>query len=258
MWQAQSVRMILKNPTYRGEIKRGRVTMLDKGGAITRISARPEDVRRYPRPELKVWDEETIARIDAQMQARARRTTWSTNNTIRRHLSSSFVKCGVCGFGVSITTSGRSKYAAYACTRARSKACEGIGYRAEHIADTAVIRACKSRVEPDVLEETLAIARETLDVRRQVDARALEHDRLKRDIARTPDGWELNAHVSRVFVFGKADGSHQGDRPDASTTGNPGTAGAPGTTGVTGTTGHTGTADVSTTTPATPTKPIAP
>ena len=95
------------------------------------------------------------------------------------------MKCGVCGASVSVTRSARSKHSSYCCTKARSKACEGVGYRAEHIVDSALIRACKSQVEDDVLEETLAIVRETLDVRRQIQTRAVEHDRLKRDVATT-------------------------------------------------------------------------
>src|SRR6202000_2422666 len=93
----------------------------------------------YARPELKVWDDATIDRIDALVAKQARTPTRTPG--LRKHLSSSLVRCAGCGGAVSAVRSGKSNHWSYVCTKTRTKACVGIGYRAEHFVDKAVVLA---------------------------------------------------------------------------------------------------------------------
>lgn len=178
-WAANTVRNILRNPAYRGQLVRGKTIGQDKGGTLTRVAS-PEALRVYEHPELRVWDEQTLAAIDAVIATRKRARSWALGRT---HLSSSFVKCGVCGSAVAAISGSRNRYFSYACTRIRAHACEGIGYRAERAVDAAVIGACLSAVTDQVIKETVRIVRDALSVREQGDARALEMERFRNKIA---------------------------------------------------------------------------
>jgi site-specific DNA recombinase len=181
VWESRTVSKILSNEVYRGKVVRGRKMSLDKGGTITVVSAPPDAVRVYDRPELCVWSPEILTEIDAMIVSRKRTTTWSPRE--RKHLSSSCVRCSYCGSSVAVVKGGKQKYPSYCCTRSRAGTCRELGYRPEHKVDEAVLLACGMLLTDDVLAKTKQIIRETLDVKRQIDARALELDRLTRDIA---------------------------------------------------------------------------
>jgi hypothetical protein len=182
-WASQTVRCTLINPLYRGKVVRGRRTCVEQAGSIKRIPSAPEDIRVYDRPDLKVWDDETIAKLDAQIQARARNQTWSMG--VRRHLASSFLRCP-CGGSITTSSSTRSRGRFYCCDWVRSKRCTaGIGYRLEEAVDAAVIEACTALLSDEVITRTREIITAALDVRAQHDTRLLERDRLTRDIATT-------------------------------------------------------------------------
>jgi site-specific DNA recombinase len=180
-WQSQTVRAILINPLYRGKIVRSRRVTVERAGSIVRVPNQPENVRTYDRPELKVWDDETIAKLDAQIEARARNTTWSIG--ARKHLSSSFLRCPC---GGSIVPSSSQRAPTYCCAKVKSRACKGgIGYRNEQAVDAAVIEVCASLLTDEVIKRTREIITAALDVRAQHDTRLVERDRLTRDIATT-------------------------------------------------------------------------
>jgi site-specific DNA recombinase len=174
-WSSESVRRILGNTAYRGTVKRGQLPTGEVAGSLVRIKADPDDVRSYDRPEYRVWDDETVAKIDALMKARARTTTWSPR--ARRHLASGFLRCASCGGGVSI-----HKHATYGCQR-RSKGCKGIGYRKEVVVDAAIVSACFGLLADEVINKAREIIAQALDVRAEHDHRLVEVDRLKREIA---------------------------------------------------------------------------
>ncbi len=181
IWQSRTVSKILSSEVYRGKVKRGRKMSVDKGGTLSVVSAPTEQVRTYDRPELRVWPAEIIAEIDDLIARRSRTTTWSPKE--RKHLSSSFVRCTYCGSSVSAIKGGKQKHGTYCCTRSRVGACRELGYRSETKVDAAVIMACGMLLTDEVLARTKQIIRETLDVRRQIDARELELDRVTRDVA---------------------------------------------------------------------------
>jgi hypothetical protein len=184
-------------------VKRGRKTSLDKGGTLTIVSALPEAVRVYDRPELRVWAPEMIAEIDALIVQRSRTTTWSV--TERKRLSSSFVRCSHCGSSISINIGGKG-YPSYTCTRSRTGTCRKLGYRPERKVDEGVIMAAGMLLTDDVLAMTKAIIRETLDTRRQLEARELELDRLGREIKAT----EKRIRAARELVL-DSEGAEQDD-----------------------------------------------
>jgi DNA invertase Pin-like site-specific DNA recombinase len=180
-WAGQTVRAILMNPLYRGKVVRSRRVSVERAGSIIRVPNAPEDVRTYDRPELKVWDDETIAKLDAQIKARVRTTTWSVG--ARKHLSSSFLRCR-CGGSIGPSSSARSRRKTYSCTRGKSRACTaGLGYRDEKTVDAALIAACMVLFTDEVVARTREILAEALASHAQTDSRVVERDRLARDIA---------------------------------------------------------------------------
>jgi Recombinase len=180
IWEAHSVRNILKNPVYRGVVLRGRQSMTERAGSIVSVAAKTEDVRRYEHPELKVWADDTVTKLDALMEARSRTTTWSVKE--RKHLASSFVRCP-CGGSICVTSS-RKGNTSYACSRIRSKGCSGhLGYRSERAVDAAVITACFALLTDEVIARTREIIAQALDVREQRDTRIRDHEHLTREIA---------------------------------------------------------------------------
>lgn len=204
IWQSRTVAKILSNPVYRGKVMRGRKMSVDKGGTLSIVKAPADAVRVYDRPELRVWEPDTLAEIDALIAARSRTHSWGTGQ--RKHLSSSFVRCSYCGSSVSVTSGGKQKYASYCCTRSRVGACRELGYRSETKVDQGVIMAAGMLLTDDVLAKTKAIIHETLDVRRHLEARELELDRLGREIKAT----ERRIQAARELVL-DSEGAEQDD-----------------------------------------------
>jgi site-specific DNA recombinase len=178
-WAGQTVRAILVNPFYRGKIVRSRRVTVSRAGSILRVPNKPEDIREYHRPEFQAWDDETLKKIDAQIQARVRNTTWSIG--ARRHLASSFLRCP-CGGTIVPTSSKRGP--SYCCSRATGHACTAAtGYRGEKVVDACLVEVCMSLLSSEVITRAREIITAALDVRTQHDTRLVERDRLTRDIA---------------------------------------------------------------------------
>jgi hypothetical protein len=175
--------LYLSNATvFGGELAPTLDTSKEFGGGLVRPSIRPREfgLSGDQLAGERLREDGLRELLGAGIEARSRITTWAVG---RKHLSSSFVRCGLCGSGISITASMRSAQSSYCCTKARAKGCEGIGYRVEHHVDAAVIGACMSLVTDEVLERTREIIQETLDVRRQVETHEAEHARLEREVA---------------------------------------------------------------------------
>jgi hypothetical protein len=81
-----------------------------------------------------------------------------------------------------------------------------LGYRPEHQVDQGVIMAAGMLLTDEVLAKTKAIIRATLDVKRQIDARELELDRLTREIGLT----ERRIRAARELVL-DSEGAEQDD-----------------------------------------------
>jgi hypothetical protein len=123
-----------------------------------------------------------LVQVDALIAGRTRNRSPRANRT---HLSSGFVKCGLCGTGVVTSgslTSGAGNVT-YCCDKMRGRRCGGIGYRSERAVDEAVLRALAPLVTEEVVERACSIAREGLEAAQRADTRASEMDRLRRELA---------------------------------------------------------------------------
>jgi hypothetical protein len=182
-WSSRSVSSILQAQVYRGKVVRGRMTSQDKGGTLKVVPAAPGAARVYDRPELQVWEGEKLAKIDAL--ATVRSITKARGPMERRHLSSGAVRCAHCGGGLAISIGGKKKYTSYTCANAAAGGCRTLGYRPEQLVDANVIMACGMLLTDEVLTRTKEIVREAFDAKSKADARALEEERLERDIKQT-------------------------------------------------------------------------
>ncbi|MDA4133120.1 MAG: recombinase family protein, partial [Thaumarchaeota archaeon] len=178
-WGAPTVKSILVNRAYRGELVRGRVTTLDKGGTLKRVKAADDRMKTYKHPELVAWDAETVKKIDLLVKARSRVHTWGTG---RKHLASGLVRCVHCGTGITTASSNRSKYQSYCCAKAKARGCVGIGYKPKYKVDAAVVMACQSLLTDEILDEVITVVRQTLNVATHASTREIEIDRLNRDV----------------------------------------------------------------------------
>lgn len=157
MWRSFGVRKILTRPLYRGFYTHADLVI--------------------PHPELRIWTPEMEAQID-QILAKPTKPWGRTP----RHLSTRFVRCGVCGGSLVATSSQRSKYASLVCDRQRSKACSGIGYRSEPAVDQAVVAAVGLAVTDEIWVRTKQLLRDALNAQRNADEQEAEIDRLRRDV----------------------------------------------------------------------------
>jgi DNA invertase Pin-like site-specific DNA recombinase len=176
-WVAASIKTIVTSAAYRGRVERGRTMSVDQGGTLSRTKAPKENVKVYDHPELKVWDDSTVAAIDAMITSRTQTTTWATG---RKHLCSSFIRCAECGGCIAISSSKRSRNY---CARVSARGCKGIGYRPEPAVDQQLVGMLMGLVAEDVIAEFEAIVTATLDARRKMDLREVEQDRLTREVA---------------------------------------------------------------------------
>ncbi len=179
-WDARGVKAILTQPLYRGQVVYGRSRSISKRGTNLRVRVADEDILRHERPEFAIWPADLQRRIDTLIAARKRNRSPRANRT---HLSSGFVKCGLCGTGVVVSGSRVSRSATYCCDKMRARRCAGIGYRAEHAVDEAVLAALQPLLTDDVLERACTIARERLEAEQHADTRASDMERLRREFA---------------------------------------------------------------------------
>jgi site-specific DNA recombinase len=182
LWDARAVKALLIQPLYRGQIVYGRTRSMSKRGTNLRVRVPDGDVQRHERPELAIWPKELERKIDALIAGRTRNRSPLANRT---HLSSGFVKCGVCGTGVVINGSSRSgsRSVTYCCDKMRAHRCAGIGHRAERAVDEALLAALQPLVTDDVIERACSIVRERLLAEQHTDSRAAEMERLRKELA---------------------------------------------------------------------------
>jgi site-specific DNA recombinase len=151
-WSPQAVKNVVIHPLYRGEYRHGETRMVARGGTLVTVRAPEADVLRIAHPELRVWPDALLARLDALL-ARPRRKAWGAATP--KHLASSFLRCGVCGASLVVSGTRKRNNLSYVCDRHRMQgrsACRGIGYRAEHAVDAALLRALAPFIDGEVAE----------------------------------------------------------------------------------------------------------
>lgn len=162
-WSHVSVKAILTNRRLRGQVTYAG--------------------RAYARPDLVVWPPDLLRQIDSLLSRRRRVPAGAATP---RHLSSSFVACAVCGGSLAASGSKKSGGCSYGCSkhnRHGRRACPGIGYRAEHHVDRALLDAVASLLDAEVVARAMRVLRSRLEQRARPAGRAAERERLKRAIA---------------------------------------------------------------------------
>ena len=153
---------------YRGLYEHGVWIVEGHRGAKVRKLAPEENIIRVEHPELRIWPAELEAQIDALL---ARPTKpWGQTP---RHLSTPFVKCGVCGGSVVATGNKKGKNISLVCDRQRYRGCVGIGYRAEPHVDRAVLAAVSAPLSGEVWSRVRESAPRRSKPRRQPTAEGL-------------------------------------------------------------------------------------
>ena len=181
-WSPQSIKNVLKHPLYRGEYRHGEMRTVARGGTLVRIRGPEADILNIAHPDLRIWPELLLRQIDSIL-ARPRRKTWGV--AVPRHLASSFVKCGICGSSLVVSGTKRRNNLSYTCDRHRMHgraACRGIGYRAEHAVDEALLAAIAPFVDGDIAKRTLHILQEKLETQSRTDGRDSARQRTEQDL----------------------------------------------------------------------------
>jgi site-specific DNA recombinase len=115
-WSPQMVKNVLRNPLYRGEYRHGVSRCVARGGTLVRERAPEAEVLHIPHPELRLWPEALLTKIDAVL-SQPRRRPW--NAVGPRHLASSFLKCGVCGSSLVVSGTKKRNNQSYICDKHR-------------------------------------------------------------------------------------------------------------------------------------------
>src|SRR5258708_38824474 len=156
-WSPQAVKNVVTHPLYRGEYRHGEMRTVAQGGTLVCERAPEAEVLRIAHPELRLWPDSLLAQIDAAL-SRPRRKAWGAATP--RHLASSFLRCAVCGSSLVVSGTKRRNHLSYVCDKHRMhgrSSCRGIGYRAEHPVDAALLRAVAPFIDRDVAERALCL-----------------------------------------------------------------------------------------------------
>jgi site-specific DNA recombinase len=178
-WNHVTVKHLLMADLPRGILVHGATRRVERGGSLVKETSPKDEVLRVPHPELKVWPENLLERIDALLQ-RGRRV--SKGAAQPRHLGSSFLACAICGSSLTVSGSnmGGKSYVCSRYVQHGRKACTGIGYRSERAVDAALLGAIAPLIDRDRVLKDL---RERLQSRATTDAREAERTRVARSLA---------------------------------------------------------------------------
>jgi len=182
-WSPQAVKNVVTHPLYRGEYRHGEMRTVARGGTLVCVRAPEADVLRIAHPELRVWPDALLARLDALL-ARPRRKAWGAATP--KHLASSFLQCGVCGASLVVSGTKKRNNLSYVCDRHRMQgrsACRGVGYRAEHAVDTALLRALAPFIDGEVAERALSLLKDQLEAQAADSGPESFRARVQRDLA---------------------------------------------------------------------------
>jgi|CZKU01.1.fsa_nt_gi DNA invertase Pin-like site-specific DNA recombinase len=181
-WSPQTVKNVLTHPLYRGEYRHGAMRTVARGGTLVRVRAPEAEVLRIAHPELRIWPAALLAQIDAAL-ARPRRKAWGVATP--RHLASSFLRCAVCGSSLVVSGTKSRNNLSYVCDKHRMhgrSACRGIGYRAEHAVDAALLRAVAPFIDGDVAQRALGLLKDRLEAQAKDHGRESASERVRRDL----------------------------------------------------------------------------
>ena len=196
-WALSSVRAVLFNPLYRGEVVWGRTKKRDAWGR-KKESDRPANEWVVTRVEqLRIVSDELWANAHEALQSRQKTYGFKRGSPRpaealdSKYLLTGMVECGVCG-GTIVQTLNANK-PAYRCWYNHSRGsavCSNSLVVDMHVADDVVLQAITRDVlDPEVVDEALDIA--LRDLEQPAAAGAASTDTLKNELAR------LEAELSR-------------------------------------------------------------
>ena len=181
-WSPQAVKNLLTHPLYRGQYRHGAMRTVARGGTLVCVRAPEAEVLHIAHPELRIWPDSLLAQIDAAL-SRPRRKAWGAATP--RHLASSFLRCAVCGSSLVVSGTKRRNNLSYVCDKHRMhgrSACRGIGYRAEHAVDAALLRAIAPFIDGNVAERALGLLKDHLETQAKDHGRESARERVRRDL----------------------------------------------------------------------------
>jgi DNA invertase Pin-like site-specific DNA recombinase len=181
-WRAQSIANILRQPLYRGELQWGRQRAVYERGTRRRVAAPADEVLKVPHPELKIWPDALLARID-ELLALASGRGRPGGAARPAHLGAGFVTCSRCGHGLTVHGARCPKYACSWHASRGASACAGIGYSDEAAVDAALIECVAPLVDGDIAARALAQLEARLAARARPGATEATRDRLRRALA---------------------------------------------------------------------------
>lgn len=168
IWRAASIRAILRNPVYKGEVYAGREQSRDirrRRSPLTNVGKRKRSQRRVPANEwlfvahvpaivtTDVWD--AVQAKLATNQLRARR-----NNTAHEYLLRALVSCGTCRMACAGRV--RRTYMYYVCAgkahpvrSSRAARCTARTIPARQLEDLVWNDLCAVLMQPDHLREAM-------------------------------------------------------------------------------------------------------
>jgi DNA invertase Pin-like site-specific DNA recombinase len=179
-WRAQTLKHVLQRPRLRGLLIHGDERQIPEAGTLKRVSGQP-DALRIERPELRIFSQELEQRIDAMLAGTSGRRRRPAGAATPRHLAVGFVRCPLCGHG--LTAIHPSTRAAYACSWHASRGtsvCVGLGYRKEALVDEALLEAVSPLLDGEVARRALDRLRRRLQTSSAQRVRQADCQRLRR------------------------------------------------------------------------------
>lgn len=180
-WSQSAIKTIIENPKYRGEFIWNRFEKGYKKGTKVRTLRAESEWMTVSRPELRIFDEDLCARLDAR---RAQKTKFKgARGRVGRepkYLLSGLARCAGCGGPMKVSggRDGTKPIKVYGCGWHRDRGdsvCSNTLRRPIDTVDAAVI----AWVEEHVLREDM-ILDVLAEVRRSIAARARSNDELPR------------------------------------------------------------------------------
>jgi site-specific DNA recombinase len=196
-WAASTIRAMIFNPLYRGELVWGRTRWADQGGTKRKLDVADTSTWvTVPAPTLRIIDEglwkathERLAQGRAVYMARTNGQTWGRplNPTESKYLLTGLLRCGHCGGGVHVSRQsgrrGEGLWLYYVCARQRTRGipCPGALRVRSSVVDEAVLEDLGGKLmAPERI--TAAIRRAAARLTAKPDAGRGRRSRLKGEL----------------------------------------------------------------------------
>jgi DNA invertase Pin-like site-specific DNA recombinase len=214
-WAASTIRAMIFNPLYRGELVWGRTRWADQGGTKRKLDVKDSSAWvTVPAPALRIIDEELwkatherLAQGRAVYMARTNGQSWGrpTNPTESKYLLTGLLRCGHCGGGLHVSRQsgrrGQGLWLYYVCARQRTRGipCPGALRVRTSLVDEAVLEDLGGRLmAPERM--TAAIRRAAARLTAKPESGRTHRSRLKRELRELEQ--ELGRYAEAIATAG--------------------------------------------------------